>query len=542
MIFKENMIRRASGSIFLALTFFISVKAQNIQSISGAKSPYDDINPVWIDESTILFTRAFHPENMGGESDSGDIWMIQKSTKGEWKKAIHRYDLSTKGYDVSFGLENPNSLIIYHQDSSSKVIFQYSKYGNLFARGKQILIANLNNFEGQLTGSISSDGQLIILAGKGKDSLGNEDLFFSEKTSAETWTLATNMGSTINTEGQELGAFYDPKTERLFFSSNMQVNAHGKDIFVSRKLNGNWKSWSNPIKWEQISSQGSDMSVAFSPSNNEIVWTSILHSDGFAELMTFNVETLLDIPEVLPSSLKLTGADKVSIQNEEKESVQAIFPLISIGKPEINFLNWEEITSEKYISLYVVDSISGEMINFSLHSGSEKNQIESPLNNNFQITNLTNNGINFIKVSSKNYYDKILSINYIKNMIMPKVELVSMSLSNHIKVENLIFGRGKADLEDNSFKVILLELTSWLIKNPQVKIRINGHTDSVGDPSLNKLLSLERAGTIRKFLIDQGIPPDQLRTSGWGGSRPIAPNDTEMGRAKNRRVEISVEN
>lgn len=536
------MIKRASGSILFALSFFILAKAQNIQSISGAKSPQDDANPVWIDESTIFFTRAFHPLNKGGLSDAGDIWMIQKSITGVWQKAIHRPDLSSLGYDVPFGLENPNSLLIYHQELGTKAIFQYSKQGSVFVRGKQILIANLNNFEGQLTGSVTADGQLILLAGKGEESKGNEDLYFSEKTSAGTWTLATNMGSVINTKGQELGAFYDPKTERLFFSSNMQTGAVGKDIFTSKKLKGNWKSWSSPLKWEQISTQGSDISVAFSPNNKEIVWTSILNSDGFSDLMTFNVETTLNIPEDLSSALQAIGADSISKKIEKKEPVQAIFPLVSIGKPEINFLNKEESNAEKHISLYVVDSISGKRINFSLYAGTSINQIEMRINNNFQLTDLISGGINFIKVTASNYDHKILTINELQKIEITKIGLVSKVKSNHIEFESLIFERGKFDLEGDSFKSILFELTTWLIQNPEIKIRINGHTDVIGDPSLNKLLSLQRASTIRNFLIDQGIPPDQLRTSGWGGSRPIAPNDTEVNRGKNRRVEICIEN
>ncbi|MEP4377218.1 MAG: OmpA family protein, partial [Algoriphagus sp.] len=103
------------------------------------------------------------------------------------------------------------------------------------------------------------------------------------------------------------------------------------------------------------------------------------------------------------------------------------------------------------------------------------------------------------------------------------------------------FKRGTSELEGEGTKESLTELAGFLLENPTMKLRIHGHTDSAGDPGLNKGLSLERAGSVRDFLITQGVPFESLRISGWGGTRPTASNATETGRAKNRRVELEVE-
>lgn len=108
-------------------------------------------------------------------------------------------------------------------------------------------------------------------------------------------------------------------------------------------------------------------------------------------------------------------------------------------------------------------------------------------------------------------------------------------------MEDVKFKRGTAELEGENTEASLSDLAIFLKENPQIKIRINGHTDNAGDHGLNKQLSLERAGSVRNFLIDKGVNFENLRISGWGGTRPVASNATEAGRVKNRRVELAVE-
>src|SRR5690606_15331548 len=109
------------------------------------------------------------------------------------------------------------------------------------------------------------------------------------------WSGLQNLGPTINGFAQESGAYFDPSTGQLYFSSNSQAGATGKDIFIAKKLDDSWQSWSRPEKWEQINSNGSETSVTFI-SREEIVWTSTQNSDGFADLMTFAKPVPLVIP------------------------------------------------------------------------------------------------------------------------------------------------------------------------------------------------------------------------------------------------------
>ena len=102
---------------------------------------------------------------------------------------------------------------------------------------------------------------------------------------------------------------------------------------------------------------------------------------------------------------------------------------------------------------------------------------------------------------------------------------------------------------------VLFEFDKWVIKepflpeldqwadyfqnNPLVTAEIHGHTDSTGPTAYNQNLSIKRAQAIINYLVGKGIAPNRLTAKGYGESQPIAPNDTESGRQKNRRVELS---
>lgn len=74
-----------------------------------------------------------------------------------------------------------------------------------------------------------------------------------------------------------------------------------------------------------------------------------------------------------------------------------------------------------------------------------------------------------------------------------------------------------------------------------LRLRISGHTDNVGDPEDNLKLSTDRAGAVRDYMVSQGIAAHRLETFGHGQSKPIGNNSTEEGRARNRRIEFSIE-
>lgn len=105
-------------------------------------------------------------------------------------------------------------------------------------------------------------------------------------------------------------------------------------------------------------------------------------------------------------------------------------------------------------------------------------------------------------------------------------------------LEHLLFETNSAALPDTVPE--LETIARFLKRRPEVVIRIEGHTDNRGTPSYNRRLSLQRAESVRQYLLHRGVPSRQLLAVGFGDARPIADNETEFGRSLNRRVEIVI--
>jgi outer membrane protein OmpA-like peptidoglycan-associated protein len=108
-----------------------------------------------------------------------------------------------------------------------------------------------------------------------------------------------------------------------------------------------------------------------------------------------------------------------------------------------------------------------------------------------------------------------------------------------VVLKNIFFETGKYNLKDES-KSELNKLGDFLNQNPKVKIEVSGHTDNVGDDKMNQTLSLNRAKSVYDYLMNNGIAAERLTYKGYGETQPVESNDTDKGRAANRRTEFKV--
>jgi outer membrane protein OmpA-like peptidoglycan-associated protein len=105
-------------------------------------------------------------------------------------------------------------------------------------------------------------------------------------------------------------------------------------------------------------------------------------------------------------------------------------------------------------------------------------------------------------------------------------------------LDGVQFDTAKATIRSDSY-ARLNRVAEYLTHKPQTRIEISGHTDNKGNPKTNKALSLQRAQACRDYLIAKGIDGSRIQAVGYGDERPIAPNDSEDGRQKNRRIEAA---
>ncbi|UJR84320.1 OmpA family protein [Sandaracinus amylolyticus] len=104
-------------------------------------------------------------------------------------------------------------------------------------------------------------------------------------------------------------------------------------------------------------------------------------------------------------------------------------------------------------------------------------------------------------------------------------------------LEDVLFESNSATITPDSF-ARLDRVVEYLVHRPSARLRISGHTDNLGDPRRNLRLSEQRAQAVRDYLVQHGIDASRVEAVGVGDAQPVAPNDTEEGRAQNRRIEV----
>ena len=106
-------------------------------------------------------------------------------------------------------------------------------------------------------------------------------------------------------------------------------------------------------------------------------------------------------------------------------------------------------------------------------------------------------------------------------------------------LENVYFDTGKASLKPESYKS-LNNLVKVIKANKSLILEIGGHTDNVGSPESNLVLSQKRADSVKRYLVAKGVSPSQVKTKGYGDTQPVEYNNTPEGRQKNRRTQVTI--
>ncbi len=156
--------------------------------------------------------------------------------------------------------------------------------------------------------------------------------------------------------------------------------------------------------------------------------------------------------------------------------------------------------------------------------------LDEEIIDNITIIDIEPEKMNIIIEEKANY-----TIDEIEKYIHDGVDVTNRKIS----FDNIEFEFNKSDLKDGS-ELVLNDIVDFIKKNPKVNIQINGHTDNVGSSDVNIKLSNGRAKAVCDYLISSGIKQNRITYKGFGDTKPIASNDMESDRAKNRRVEFQI--
>jgi outer membrane protein OmpA-like peptidoglycan-associated protein len=150
-------------------------------------------------------------------------------------------------------------------------------------------------------------------------------------------------------------------------------------------------------------------------------------------------------------------------------------------------------------------------------------------------------GSTWVRIESKGeyYYQTIITEKEMQQEVTADAATLAdeISKNGHVAVYGIHFDTGKSDILQDS-ESTLNEIVKLMQQQPELKLRVEGHTDNQGSTASNQTLSDKRAQSVVTWLTGHGVAATRLAAKGFGQAKPIADNSTEDGRAKNRRVEL----
>lgn len=206
------------------------------------------------DGRTLYFSRKYHPENKGKTRDADDIWSCTKTQSGDWSEAVPETKLNTSTSDVLCSLSPDGSTALLARtdivDNTPRVqLFVVNRTQTGWDTAKLVHIDNFSGRTSHIYAHLTFDSTALFLS---LDTVGRGmDVFVCtrKQTSDSSWQFTAPMplGNVINTKGTEGSPFlaYDGKT--LYFTSDGHGSSGSQDVFVSRRLDSSWTSWSTPL-------------------------------------------------------------------------------------------------------------------------------------------------------------------------------------------------------------------------------------------------------------------------------------------------------
>lgn len=346
--------------------------------------------------------------------------------------------------------------------------------------------------------SLSPNGKTLYFASNRKGGKGNIDIWQSEKQSDGTWSQPVPLP--FNTEGADFTPHIHADGQTMYFSSDGRPGMGGHDIFYVRKQpNGNWGEVKN-IGYP-INSELDEFGMIADPSGRMAYYASEKEG-GLGMLDIYQFDLYKEAQPITSSYLKGSVVDA-----ETKRPLEASVELIDLETEEV-------ITSTES------DKINGAFL------------ASLPANKDYAL-NVSRKGYLFY---SDNFELKEESVTEPKEM---QVELIPIKKGGAVVLKNVFFETASFELKKSSVTE-LNKLVAFLKYNKAVNVEIGGHTDNVGSSESNKTLSSNRANSVRDYLIEKGIAGTRITAVGYGDTKPVASNDTEKGRAQNRRTEFVI--
>ncbi|HWF44016.1 MAG TPA: OmpA family protein [Candidatus Kapabacteria bacterium] len=374
----------------------------------------------------------------------------------------------------------------------SSDLYQADLINGTWQNTRNLTALNTSSWESQP--SLSSDGKTLYFVSNRPGGYGGQDIYVSTRV-GDNWTTPQNLGPIVNSAGMEASPFIAADNNTLYFSSNGHPGLGGYDVYVTHNTGGVW-------------SQPEDAGVPINSAADDLFYSAELGTQH-AFLASNRSGTLgdLDIFSVEPNPFPPGGVTIVRGFVRDAMTRQPLSADITIT----NLQSGEEVArfrSADSTGLYLVVLQPGQT--YSITAQAEGYLFYSDV---YPVTSDTN-------VSLRHDID------------------LNPTLSGKTRLL-VFFDFNSSVLKKESFPDLNRAVT-LLKNNPNMSVTVAGYTDSIGSAEFNLKLSDARARSVLDYLITHGIPASRVQAIGYGESNPIATNETDEGRAMNRRVEFQV--
>lgn len=552
------------------LMLFLVVELEAQHSLRKLPHPvntayYNEICPVFaLDEKTLFYTRvgspAFNKTLIYDNQDlhttlSTDAYFdrlaaifsqiagrqIPDPVNTSYNQDIHialvEKDTLRFAYHPGYPLNNalPNSICSVTTDSSSFVVINRFETKGGMREGfslvhisdsyessfpEAITIEGFNKSAHEVNLTLSPDQQFLILAVAEK--IGEQkDMYVCERIDSMHYSKPLPLWR-INTQWDESTPYISRDGQKLFFASDRPGGKGAKDIYVSERQN------SSPYQWLEPKALGAPVNSSFNEShpyvfkdNDRIYFTS--DRDGNSDIFTARLNRSADM-------------GKIKLQIEAYKEDGSRFPAeISWGSAlDGDTIEWKgyfrsrdgrhTIEIEENKPFYIVAENRG------LRTAMEVIEVQDLIDAGSReaVVRLT------LKPKEKQQTAQMQSTTEEESILSMDLKPGSTTVLHHI-----YFEKATAFVRPESM-VNIRKLAKALMRQPAIRIVIEGHTDNVGNKNDLMQLSKNRADTIRSLLIQEGVAPERVETKGYGATRPVTDNSTEEKKQQNRRVEIRV--
>lgn len=534
------------------------------------------------DGNTLYFFVQDHPENTLGKDDTQDIWFSKKDENGVWSKAEHlRSPFNIHPSNQVFTVFDDGSLFIRGGRSKGEKGFSLVTNGSL----RELDVKDFKNMnKGRFYGaSMSADKKHIILYFSEKDGSALSDLYESHQLSDLSYSRPEKLK--LSTTTDEVGPFIGPDQNTLYFGSARQAPGRqgGVDIYRSTRLDDTWLNWSEPINMgKPINTSALDF--YFTIDRNGNVFTSRANKalegaqlDLYALVpKTFSVtvigtvlnektqdplqaEVILSVKDKEPVKQKATatGEFKTKFPEIQEFKVNAALegfmpkeqsfkvPVINSDTTIVVELALRPVAKKLLVTGNVYDKKTDQLIpaklDISLKSDKRTSFKVEAARGSYE-KEVPKIGWYMITASAGGYLNATDSVELESEDRSPALRdiyLIPIEIGVTVRLKNIYFDFDKTTLKKESYPA-LNKVVDFLKQNATVEIEIAGHTDNKGSDEYNETLSQGRSQAVVDYLISQGVDSYRLTAHGYGEAKPIETNDTETGRANNRRVEFTV--